>query len=68
MKLRELSAGAKLRVETKEGMQDAIFGHLDGIYSYCYIERNDCCIASRKVFHLHNSQELILRRGRWELV
>lgn len=61
-KLFELSMPAKLRVETKDGMRDATCDHLDGMYSYCYLD-DDRSI----VFHLSGGTPLTLVDGKWEI-
>jgi len=43
-------------------MTDCVFDHIDGMYSYCYVEAD-----RSKVFHLGAACQMKLVDGRWEL-
>lgn len=62
--LHELPENAPLRVPViPDGkMADAVFGHLDGMYSYCYLADDHS-----KVFHLKFNVPMKLVDGRWEI-
>jgi len=62
MKLHELPNKTPIRIETKDGMEDAIFDHPDGMYSYCYLVKD-----TEKVFHLKLWTPMIEVDGRWEI-
>ena len=43
-------------------MTDCTIHHLDGMYSYCYVDEDQS-----KVFHLSISTPMVERDGRWEI-
>ena len=69
-KLKDLPDGAPLRVKTPEGVKDAVFGHLDGMYSYCYLVEPRVDVHGyerRATFHLSRNTPLKLVDCRWEI-
>lgn len=52
MKLYDLPKGAKLKVETNRGVEMATFHHIDGMYSYITLDKDD------EVVHLGAVQEM----------
>jgi hypothetical protein len=61
-KLYELPDNSPIRVTMIDGSrEDATFGHLDGMYSYCYLDRDHS-----EVFHLKGDTPMVEVDGRWE--
>lgn len=63
MKLHKLPMPSKIRVVTDSGIKNAVVDHLDGMYSYCYLEEDHT-----KIFHLSRSTPMCQINGRWEIV
>lgn len=74
-KLHELPRNSPLRVVLVSGEKcDAIFDHLDGMYSYCYLvdsdgepDRSQGGKGLVLSFHLHRNEEMREVDGRWEI-
>lgn len=61
MKLHELPESSKIRVQMDDGtMDEAIFCHIDGMYSYCLT-------SDGKPFHLSAMTPMVEVDGRWEI-
>ena len=61
--LHELPHKSPIRITLEDGtVEDAIYDHPDGMYSYCYLESD-----KDKVFHLSVMTPMKEVDGRWEI-
>ncbi len=55
--LHEIPQGSKIRIKANKKVQIIIFDHLDGMYSYCYLESDP-----KKTCHLSRFTPLVLAK------